>query len=127
MSKRTELIAKVKELGIETERPAHMCTTSYLEEVIAQNSGAAVTVKKTKKQKPAPVETPASEPKATQKNRILEIAAQGNLSIKEIHEQIVSEGWENSNYRYVLMTVKRAGITVPKLSRKKEEVAESAE
>lgn len=31
---RNELIARVKELGIETERPAHQCKTEYLQSLI---------------------------------------------------------------------------------------------
>ena len=27
---RTEVLAKVKELGIKTSKPAHMCSTTYL-------------------------------------------------------------------------------------------------
>ena len=30
MSERKQIINQVKELGITTERPAHMCSTSYL-------------------------------------------------------------------------------------------------
>ena len=30
MSERKQIISQVKELGITTERPAHMCSTSYL-------------------------------------------------------------------------------------------------
>ena len=30
MTERKQIIAKVKELGIKTDKPAHMCATSYL-------------------------------------------------------------------------------------------------
>jgi metal-dependent hydrolase (beta-lactamase superfamily II) len=34
MSERKQIIKQIKELGIKTIKPAHMCTTSYLKELL---------------------------------------------------------------------------------------------
>jgi hypothetical protein len=36
MTERKQIINQVKELGIVTERPAHMCSTSYLKGLLPQ-------------------------------------------------------------------------------------------
>jgi hypothetical protein len=48
---RIEIISKIKELGLETERPAHQCKTSYLEELL--NANFSVTVEVVKRGRPA--------------------------------------------------------------------------
>jgi hypothetical protein len=39
---RNEIIAKVKELGLKTERPAHQCKTDYLQELLSQKYSIGV-------------------------------------------------------------------------------------
>jgi hypothetical protein len=34
MSERKQIINQVKELGIKTSKPAHMCSTTYLKELL---------------------------------------------------------------------------------------------
>jgi len=34
MSERKQIIKQIKELGIKTKKPAHMCTTTYLKELL---------------------------------------------------------------------------------------------
>jgi hypothetical protein len=34
MTERKQIIKQIKELGIKTTKPAHMCTTSYLKELL---------------------------------------------------------------------------------------------
>lgn len=46
---RIEIIAKVKELGLVTEKPAHQCKTEYLEKLLSETHGVSV------KQKGRPV------------------------------------------------------------------------
>jgi len=46
---RIEIIAKVKELGLATEKPAHQCKTEYLEKLLSETHGVSV------KQKGRPV------------------------------------------------------------------------
>ena len=46
---RIEIIAKVKELGLVTEKPAHQCKTDYLEKLLSETHGVSV------KQKGRPV------------------------------------------------------------------------
>lgn len=48
---RIEIISKIKELGLETERPAHQCKTTYLEELL--NANFSVTAEITKRGRPA--------------------------------------------------------------------------
>ena len=44
---RIEIISKIKELGLTTERPAHQCKTSYLEELLNANFSVSIeTVKR---------------------------------------------------------------------------------
>ena len=46
---RVEIIARVKELGLVTEKPAHQCKTDYLEKLLSETHGVSV------KQKGRPV------------------------------------------------------------------------
>lgn len=46
---RVEIIARVKELGLVTEKPAHQCKTEYLEKLLSETHGVSV------KQKGRPV------------------------------------------------------------------------
>lgn len=39
---RIEIIAKVKELGLVTEKPAHQCKTEYLESLLAETHGVSI-------------------------------------------------------------------------------------
>ena len=48
---RIEIIAKVKELGLATEKPAHQCKTDYLEKLLSETHGVSI------KQKGRPVNT----------------------------------------------------------------------
>jgi hypothetical protein len=48
---RIEIIAKVKELGLTTEKPAHQCKTTYLEELL--NANHSITIETTKRGRPA--------------------------------------------------------------------------
>ena len=48
---RIEIIARVKELGLTTEKPAHQCKTTYLEELL--NANFSVTVETAKRGRPA--------------------------------------------------------------------------
>lgn len=42
---RTELISKIKELNISTERPAHQMKTEVLEQIVAQHGSVEVKIK----------------------------------------------------------------------------------
>ena len=95
---RNELIAKVKELNLNLDKPAHMCTTEAL-----QNAFKAY----------AEVEVVA---KPTMKNRIIELGKQG-LSYKEIQETMTGEG-HVIRYQYILVVLKKEGIKVPRSKRK---------
>lgn len=46
---RNEIITKVKELGLVTEKPAHQCKTDYLEKLLSETHGVSI------KQKGRPV------------------------------------------------------------------------
>jgi hypothetical protein len=48
---RIEIISKIKELGLTTERPAHQCKTAYLEELL--NANFSITVETVKRGRPA--------------------------------------------------------------------------
>jgi hypothetical protein len=48
---RIEIISKIKELGLTTERPAHQCKTTYLEELL--NANFSVSVETVKRGRPA--------------------------------------------------------------------------
>ena len=76
---RTELIAEVKVKGIKTIRPAHMMSTVDLEKIIADSvKGKVKVVRKVKED--------------SMKVRILNLHKEG-LSVKEIREVLVGEGW----------------------------------
>jgi hypothetical protein len=99
MPTRTELIAKVKEQGIKTERAPHMMKTTDLEALF------------TKKEKDG-----------TLKARILELGKEGKTK-HEIVDQCVAEGMTGRDgsevrYVYVHIVLKNAGIEVPKEIRK---------
>jgi hypothetical protein len=93
---RKSLIAQVKQYGISTPRPPHTCSSVMLMEAIE-----------------AYLKTQNKQPKTTQRERILALASEG-MPIKLIHERVVSEGYVKSNYRYVVGTLLKAGIKVPR-------------
>ena len=39
---RNEIITKVKELGLVTEKPAHQCKTDYLEKLLSETHGVSI-------------------------------------------------------------------------------------
>lgn len=96
---RNELIAKVKELNLNLEKPAHMCTTEVLQKAF-ESFNAKVEV----------------EAKPTMKNRIIELGKSG-LSYREIQETMTGEG-HNIRYQYILVVLKKEGIKVPRSKRK---------
>jgi hypothetical protein len=59
---RIEIISKIKELGLTTERPAHQCKTSYLEELL--NANFSVTIETGKRGRPANPQSAAFKRKA---------------------------------------------------------------
>jgi hypothetical protein len=59
---RIEIISKIKELGLTTERPAHQCKTSYLEELL--NANFSVTIETVKRGRPANPQSAAFKRKA---------------------------------------------------------------
>jgi hypothetical protein len=59
---RIEIIARVKELGLQTEKPAQQCKTAYLEELL--NASHSITVKTSKRGRPANPESAAFKRKA---------------------------------------------------------------
>ena len=95
---RNELIAKVKELNLNLEKPAHMCTTEVLQKAFAQYGAVEV------------------EAKPTMKNRIIELGQKG-LTYAEIVSQMTEEGF-SIRYGYILLVLKKEGIKVPRSKRK---------
>ena len=96
MSNRTELIAKVKEQNIQTERPPHMMKTEDLEKLF---------------NKPTAKE-------GTLKERIIQLGNEG-LSKHEIVDKCTEEGFTGRNgkpvrYVYVHVVLANEGIEVPK-------------
>jgi hypothetical protein len=59
---RIEIISKIKELGLTTERPAHQCKTTYLEELL--NANFSVSVETVKRGRPANPNSAAYKRKA---------------------------------------------------------------
>ncbi len=59
---RIEIISKIKELGLTTERPAHQCKTTYLEELL--NANFSVTAETTKRGRKADPNSAAFKRKA---------------------------------------------------------------
>jgi hypothetical protein len=59
---RIEIISKIKELGLTTERPAHQCKTTYLEELL--NANFSVSVETVKRGRPANPNSAAFKRKA---------------------------------------------------------------
>ena len=59
---RNEIIARVKELGLPTEKPAHQCKTTYLEELL--NANFSITLNTVKRGRPANPNSTAFKRKA---------------------------------------------------------------
>ena len=102
---RNEIIAKVKELGLATNKPAHMCSTDYLKSVLDANVEVKVVQK------------------ATMKEMILELAKEEGATRKQIQDKLINAGFATARYAYVVHILKLCGVEVTKSSRKKVEVA----
>ena len=97
---RSELIARVKEKGLETPKPAHMCATEFLEQLLAS-------------QEPKEVQP-------TMKSRILELGREGILSKKGIEKKMREEGFDKIRYGYIFIVLKDNKVKVPKEPKQKK-------
>lgn len=95
---RSELIAKVKELNLNLEKSAHMCTTEALQKAFEAYAKVEVVAK------------------TTMKDRIIELGKL-SLSYKDIQDAMTSEG-HGIRYQYILVVLKKEGIKVPRSKRK---------
>jgi site-specific DNA-cytosine methylase len=91
---RQELIAKVKENNISTDKPPHMTATDILRERVK-----AFSVK--------------DDSKPTMKNRIFELADQEGATRTNIFETMKEEGYERIRPTYIFVVLKAANYLTP--------------